>query len=193
MKTIHYILAIAVIAVIAVSAYLLATREIHEHSDFSVFINGQQFNFSADKYMHNESAEEERNETHGIEDDDKAHMHDDIGWIAHKHSADATWGIFFRNINFTLNPTCLVFENNNYCNNETHKIRMFINGKESAEFDKAAINDLDRVLISYDRADFNFSAQIAGVTDEACLYSRRCPERGEAGSEGCVTGGEQCT
>ncbi len=193
MKTIHYILAVAVIAVVAVSAYLLATREIHEHADFSVFINGQQINFSADKYMHHESTEEERNETHGIENEDKAHMHDLVGWIAHKHAADATWELFFRNINITFNSTCFVFDSQDYCNNETHKVRMFINGKENFEFGDAKINDLDRVLISYDKAGANVSSYMTAVTDEACLYSRRCPERGEAGSEGCVTGGKQCT
>ncbi len=192
MKNIHYVLAVAVIAVVAASAYLLATREIHEHADFAVFINGQQINFSQGKYMHNESAEQEGNETHGQEDEDKAHMHDNIGWLAHKHAADATWGIFFRNMNITFNSTCLVFDGSSYCSNATHKMRMFVNGKESFEYGTQKINDLDRVLFIYDTAGANISSYLAAMTDEACLYSRKCPERGEAGGENCNAGGKQC-
>ncbi|MBI4170907.1 MAG: hypothetical protein HY514_04380 [Candidatus Aenigmarchaeota archaeon] len=189
MKKTHFIIAVVVLFI---SIYLIATKEIHEHADFAVYINGEKLNFSQDKYMHHETAEEEKSEKHGQQEDEKAHMHDNVGWIAHKHAADATWGIFFRNINITFNSACFVFEGSSYCSNETHNLRMFVNGREDFEFGGKKINDLDRVLITFDNSR-NIDAQLNSVTDEACLYSRKCPERGEAGSEGCVTGGKQCT
>ncbi len=182
MKKIHAAILVIIAASLTVSAYLIIPKEIHEHADFAVYIHGERINFSQDKYMHHESAEEE-----------KAHMHDNAGWIAHKHAAGATWKEFFAALEITFNSTCFVITNDNYCNNETHRLLMFVNEKEVFDLEKHEIKDLDRVLITFDKADTDFTAQLNNLTDEACLYSKRCPERGEAGSEGCVTAGKQCT
>ncbi len=192
-KTQYAIIAAIAIIIAAAGIYVLVPKEIHEHADFAAYINGRQINFSQDKYMHNESPEQEASAGHGAEDDEKAHMHDLAGWIAHKHAADATWGIFFRNINITFNPACFAFEEGGYCNNATHELRLFVNGQQNNEFGTLPIRDLDKVLISYDETGADLAYQIANVTDDACLYSHRCPERGEAALEDCVTGGRQCT
>jgi hypothetical protein len=52
--------------------------------------------------------------------------------------------------------------------------------------------DLDRILITYgDMA--GVADQISSVSDLACMYSEKCPERGTPPTENCVGGlGTEC-
>ncbi len=149
----------------------------HEHADFLLYLNGQQFNFAQAKYMDKEQA--------------RAHMHDMVGTIVHKHWKGATWGEFFAGMGMKLNGTCLVLDDGTpYCNNAASgkTLQVFINTtKVYGDYSVVEIMDLDRALFTYGNEGSDAIAQqVSAVGDNACRYSDRCPERGPMLGEGNV-------
>jgi hypothetical protein len=49
MRSVYVPIALLVIA--AAAAYLAVPKEVHEHANFLVYINGQQMNFSQEKFL----------------------------------------------------------------------------------------------------------------------------------------------
>jgi hypothetical protein len=155
-------------------AILAVPREVHEHADFAVYLNGERFNFTQEKYMSDE------NHTFG----ESTHVHDMRGNVIHKHVAGATIGDFFSSLDMTFNSTAFATDDGT----EYGSVRMFVNGKENNMFEKYEFRDLDRILI----AAGNYGSkeiQAMAVTDEACIESGKCPERGSPSDESCSTGG----
>ena len=60
--------------------------------------------------------------------------------------------------------------------------------------EKYEFKDLDRITLSFSDSDFSpTTKQISEVTDRACVYSEKCPERGKPPTENCVGGlGTDC-
>jgi hypothetical protein len=194
MERVYYV-ALALVAAIVVSALGVAVyfslpppqapESVHEHANFLVFVNGQQLNFSQEKYMEEETACKIHDKGANLTDKEKAHLHGLIGWVAHKHSSDATWGLLFRNMGMTFDSTCFVSDSASYCNNATHELRMFVNGLENRLYDKMPIRDMDRVLVTFGPRGENVAEQLASIPDDACIYSDKCPERGRPSQESC--------
>ena len=81
-------------------------------------------------------------------------------------------------LNITFNASCFITELESYCNNLQKRIRFFINGKENFQFDFYEPRNIDRLLITYgNETDEEIMKQMESVTDYACIYSNRCPER----------------
>jgi hypothetical protein len=181
---------VAIIIVAIAAAFLLPSPpqpvKVHEHANFLVFVDGARLNFSQEKYMEKEAFCTIINESPAnMTDGEKAHMHGGIGWVAHKHSSDATWGLFFRNIGITFNSTCFAIEGSAYCSDSANELRMFVNSVQNNEFDRMPIRDLDRVLITYGPKGGDVTSQLASVPDDACIFSGKCPERGQPPAENC--------
>ena len=190
-------LALAALAVAAVFfLYPKPSKEIgvlggvHEHADFKLYLNGAAYNFSQEKFM---------SEKPGADNKSRAlsnfvHLHDGDGEIIHKHASGVTLGFFFKSLKINFNSTCLVFDSGeSFCNEGDKKIKLFVNGRPTAEFENYEINDLDRILISYGneaQGREQLQAQINSVFDRACIQSGKCPERGKPGDESsCTTQG----
>lgn len=156
----------------------------HEHVDFKVYIEGKQLDLTQEKYQSNGTDEINPN----------VHMHDGNGEIVHKHRDGVTLGYFLNSLKITLDKDCLTLDTGEkYCNDENNELRFFINGQASTQFESYELSDLDRVLISYGSRTESIQEQINSVSDLACIYSEKCPERGEAPTENCVGGlGTDC-
>lgn len=158
-------------------------EKVHEHADFAVYLNGEKFDFTDAKYQ--------SSETNKLDPD--AHLHDGNGDITHKHRKGITLGYFFDTIGMKFDNQCFVTDDGKqYCNTTDKKLKMFVNGKENTVFGDYEFTDLDRILITYgDEA--GLAGQIASITDLACMYSEKCPERGTPPTENCVGGlGTEC-
>lgn len=182
-----------IIAVVVIAGNIILERntpeigvvgDIHYHAGFAMYINGQRYNFSQEKYMSTE------NKTLS----NFAHLHDLNGNIIHKHASGVTLGFFFETLGMELNDTCLILDDGtSYCNDGNKELKMYVDGEhndESAEYD---LQDEDRILLSYgDELDQEIQKQIDSVSKDACLYSEACPEKGTPPEEAsCV--GETCT
>ena len=158
-------------------------EKVHEHADFALYLEGQKFDFTKAKYQ--------SSETNPL--DPEAHLHDGNGEVTHKHRKGVTLGYFFNTIGMKFNSECLITDDGKeYCNTANKKLSMYVNGKENTAFGNYEFTDLDKILITY--GDMTGVAdQITSISDDACLYSEKCPERGKPPTENCVGGlGTEC-
>ncbi len=160
----------------------------HEHADFKVFLLGKPHNFSQEKYMTKASCGPTQ-KTASLKD--IAHLHNGNGEVAHVHRENVSWGDFFWSLGIKFNATCFILDTKErYCDEGNNSLKFFVNGEKNYEFDAFPVRDLDRVLISYGPDKEDVKAQYGQVTNDACIYSNKCPERNVPLplEEGCGTG-----
>ena len=176
--------------IIALAAFFIISKnndqgllgEVHEHADFRMYIHGSLYNFSQEEYMSSEA----RTLSNFI------HLHDEDGEVIHKHASGITLGFFFNTLGMELDPSCLILANGTeYCNDDSYKLRMYVNGRPNNDFQNYEFKDLDQILMTYgDENESTIKQQIGSVSDNACIQSGNCPERGEPTDESsCATEG----
>lgn len=151
--------------------------DVHLHADFKVFLNGADFNFAQEKFMTSEEAEKSS----------VVHLHGLDGNVIHVHAPQITLGDFFRSLGMDFNSTCFVTDSNeSFCNFGDKTLKLFVNGAANSQFGSYQPKDLDRILVSFgnESAD-QIQLQINSVSDNSCIYSEKCPERGPAPPESC--------
>lgn len=155
-------------------------EKIHLHADFMVYLDGKAIDFTKEKYQ---SIEEK-------ELDPDTHLHDGNGEIIHVHAKRITLERFLKSIGITFNKDCFILDTGQkYCSGTSKMLKMFINGVENDQFEKYEPGDLDRIMIIYgSESGQSLQNLINSVSDKACIYSEKCPERGKPPTEGCVGG-----
>lgn len=159
-------------------------QAVHEHADFKVVLNGKAVDFTQSKYQ----------STHEKELHPYSHLHDGEGGVVHKHRTGITLGDFFTSIGIKLTSSCIQMDTKEeYCSNETNTLKFFVNGESKTALDSYEFNDLDRILISYGPVDQDMSAEQSSISEMACMYSEKCPEKGTPPTENCIGGlGSDC-
>lgn len=155
----------AVIKGAIIAAPIVQTEEskYHAHADIKVYVRGKAIDFSLDKYQ---SAE-------GNELNPDIHFHDSNGKVFHMHKANVPMSALFESLD-------MKFEDD---------WRMYINGVPSVQKANYVPQDLDRILITDEpESSGKITELVKSVTDEACIYSEKCPERGTPPTENCVGG-----
>ena len=105
----------------------------------------------------------------GKELDPNVHIHDKQGKVAHVHKEGTTLKEFFDSLKVVIPADTIAY----------------VNGKKVENILNYVPQDLDRILIG--------GSDISRVSDEACIYSLKCPERGTPPPEACVGGlGTDC-
>jgi len=146
----------------------------HNHADFAVYLNGTMHNFSQEKYMSSENV----SLSHDV------HMHSMDGGIVHMHAAGTKMKDFFQSIGMNFTSDCFVLDDGqSFCSNAKNKLLFYVNGRQNYDYGQYEPKDLDRLLISY--GDGDVQAQLESVSDTACIYSLKCPERGTPPDESC--------
>jgi hypothetical protein len=159
----------------------------HTHADFAVWIDGEKFDFSGDEFMSG-SSKEEVGEDHGHEHKHpNLHLHDNVGNVIHRHKPGLSLGEFFASIGIKMEQTCFSTDiDRAVCNTEGKTWQMFRNGKE-VPFDPSYVfADEDHLLLTYGATHEQLISELQQMTDDSCIYSQTCPERGEKPEEGCV-------
>lgn len=164
--------------------------ETHLHADFALYINDQRWNFAQEKYMTDQN---------GQTLSTFVHLHDLDGNIIHVHAPGITLGDFFESLGMKLSPTCFVTDENTvtsrYCTTDSETtLHVFVNGTEIQDGSHYVMKDLDRILVAVftygTESPAAIQAQLASVTNNACIQSGKCPERGEPSDEStCTTAG----
>ena len=166
-----------------------ARQAVHWHADFALFIDGKQFDFGGDEFI---STEEEEKSAY-------AHIHEPRETVVHVHYSGTTWQDWFQILGFDLSdkmtpagkvgaPTCLTMpDGTKHCEGNGKTFKFIVNGVKVDGIATSDITDLDRVLISYGAESLEDvqKNQLPQVTDEACIPSERCPERGSDPEEPC--------
>ncbi len=155
----------------------------HQHADFAVYLSGQKIDFTQAKYQSSDEAPL----------DADTHLHDGVGTIIHKHRMGITLGYFFQTLGMRFENECFATDDGTrFCATSEKKLMLYVNGVSNSEMGAYEFSDGDQILITYgDGSAVN--EEINTITDQACIYSETCPERGKPPTESCVGGlGTEC-
>lgn len=161
----------------------------HTHADFAIYLEGEKLDFSSPEYMSESEGEEtdEDHEAHGHKHHPYLHLHDGIGHVIHQHKPDLAFGEFLSSLGFTMTQQCLTLDSGvMVCPEGSKKWQMFVNGQEHPLDPEFHFKDRDKILLTYGTSSEQIKKQLEAMTDDACLYSRTCPSRGEPPAENCI-------
>lgn len=109
-------------------------KQRHVHAGFTVFVDGKQVDFSNINYMSLMPCKDE-NVKYSKEEiqDQKAHLHENVGYVAHSHREGAVWNDLFTNMGYKIDTTKGI---NGYINGEKINdiLNYPVNGYDSAVF-----------------------------------------------------------
>lgn len=129
----------------------------HLHADAKVYINGQSIDFSQRKYQLASSF---------------IHFEEGIGDVIHTHATGLTVGHMFKSLGMDFSNNCIAVEKQDYCSDNGKKLKFYVNGQSSNEFDNRIIKNLDKYLISYgDENEPEIRKQLDSITNLAPQYS----------------------
>ncbi|MBA4181369.1 MAG: hypothetical protein C0506_12330 [Anaerolinea sp.] len=145
-------------------------QPIHDHADISVVLRGRPVDFNRPQFLSTEDKQRSPN----------VDIHAPRTSVVHIHREQTTWDEFFRSIGGEVTDTCLKLDGQSYCNTGAETLKFFVNGVRVDSIMFSSLADLDRVLISFGTEDETaLRAQVAAVTDQACIPSENCKARAD--------------
>ena len=144
-------------------------QPVHWHADFALYIRGERYDFSQERFISDEEDELTEN----------VHIHNPRHNVVHVHREGTTWREFFHSLGFELTDRCITTpEGGHYCTSDMERLSFVLNGAKLERLAFQDITDIDRALISFgSETDEELLAQYELVTDEACIVSLLCMER----------------
>jgi len=161
----------------------------HTHADFAIWIDGVQLDFSDPKHL---AETQKAHEHHGDAEEpahhDSFHLHEGASQLMHRHRPGESFGTFLKVLEMKLTSECLTLEDGKrVCTSAEKQWRMFVNGEEVPVDPNFIFEDTATILLTYGASAKDIQKQLEAMTDDACIYSRTCPWRGEPPSEDCVS------
>ena len=174
----------------------------HTHADFAVWVLGKKLDFSDAHYMSGSSTDEHTHDEEGEYLNQYLHLHDGNGHVLHGHKPGLTIGEYFASLGLPMTGNCFSLDEFQFssldsgivasyaltrelCTNGKFHWQMIVNGQERPFDPSYTFGDLDQILLLYQAGD-TWDAEWKQMTDDACLYSKRCPWRGEPPTENCI-------
>lgn len=150
---------------------------VHVHADFSFYILDERVNLTDPQFQ--STAENAKHP--------RIHFHDGVDTMIHRHAEGITLGEFFDSLGMTLSDSCVTLADDRmYCSDNSNQLTLFVNGEAVTEPAQYIVQEEDRLLLYYgDPQSPNLERYKEEITDEACIYSGTCPERGEPPFESC--------
>ncbi|MFN3187974.1 MAG: hypothetical protein ACK42D_00290 [Candidatus Paceibacteria bacterium] len=150
---------------------------VHVHADWKMVINGEHIRFVDEKYQ---------SITGDVQHND-IHLHDYEDYVIHRHADGVTFVDFLNSIGYDLIDMCLTNDfGKTFCNENENEVRLIVNSERMMDINGYIIQEEDRILVYYgDVTDPALRDYVASVTDEACLYSGTCLERGYKTTSTC--------
>lgn len=152
--------------------------EIHVHSDFLLVLGGQTFDLSDDRYQ---------STTYDVKHP-AFHLHDGVSTMLHRHAEGITMQEFLESLNFVVSKGCLSTDSGNqYCADDSNKLAFYANNDKVDDWQNYVNQQEDQLLLYHGPKDQEVVwGWLDKVTDESCIYSGTCPERGDPPYESCA-------
>ncbi len=155
-----YISAFLILAVVIYGILVLSAQpkigpagSTHLHADVKVYINGNPIDFSQPMYQLRSNL---------------VHFEDRDGDVIHVHATGMTIGYTLKTLGINFSPDCISVGRENYCNEGTSTLKLYVNGRPNAEFGDYQIKDLDKILVSYgSENEIAVQAQLDSITNKA--------------------------
>jgi hypothetical protein len=190
-------------------------RDVHLHADFAMYADGVKWNFAQEKYMTtNENDLSKAVHLHDM-DGNVLHVHaanvtfgmflESLGMkLETKNNPDGIG----QEVCFTDDEgkeTCYsrfgcysIDGRQAICVDpiiSAQSWRLFVNGEqlpEDMKMEDYVMKDLDQILLTNISFDGDLESQLTSITDNACIQSEKCPERGEPSDESSCAGIGDC-
>jgi hypothetical protein len=132
-------------------------QEVHNHVNFAVFINGEQFDFAQDPGRYFEIDKEVHLEESTLEGS--------AGKVIHVHAEDITMRSFLATLDWQLSDTCLMSDQGEEkCSKGTQTLKVFRNGEQDSSFGNLELQDGDQYLVTFgDESETVLERQIEQV------------------------------
>lgn len=144
----------------------------HTHADFAVWFDGEEVEFSDPKHMSGVSWDNESHDDASEYHHEHLHLHDEVGHVLHRHKPGLSLKEFFDSLDYS------------FATDRTW--RMFVNDAEMEFTLDYVFKDMDKVLLTTSSSSAQVLYEMEQLTDDACLYSKTCPWRGDPPAENCV-------
>lgn len=109
----------------------------HEHAQFSVFVDGEEIDFSQPQYQFHQTQ------------NSRIHFEAGDGDTIHKHATGATIGFALESLGLGLNETCLTVHDDTYCENGNASLTTRVNGNQIQAPASHVIRDGEVIRIEY--------------------------------------------
>ncbi len=151
--------------------------EVHVHADFLMYIHDSRVRFTDPTYQ--SDGEQVQH--------DYIHFHDGKDEVVHRHAEGVTLAAFLESLGYELTDQCLVTDTGTrYCSENGNELTLFVNGTEATKFTEYITSEGDRILLYYgDPMNPRLAEYQNAISNDACIYSGSCPERGVPPSENC--------
>ena len=152
-------------------------EHVHVHADFAVYLDHEKQTYTDDRYQSHQGAVKHPS----------LHLHSNDDHVVHRHADGVTMGDFFTSLGYRVSNTELTTDSGTvYQNSGTEQLLFFVNGQIHEDFINYIFQDEDQLLLYFgDPDDPRIETYLESITDEACIYSGTCPERGVAPPSDC--------
>jgi hypothetical protein len=115
------------------------------------------------------------------------HLHDGDDHVVHRHAEGITFAEFLTSLGFTLSNECLTDDNGaKYCTDVENVLTLYVNKTPATIATEYIPQEEDQILLYYGQRDNEkLGEYLNSITDESCIFSGTCPERGIAPAESC--------
>lgn len=152
-------------------------EEVHVHSDFVVYVDGMEYDFTDDKFQ-----------TSALQTvHQHAHLHDNADEVLHRHAEGVLFYEFLASLNFVITDECITTDTGlTFCTDDQNILALYVNGVAVSNPETYINQERDQILLYFGKPDSDYiQSKIDLITDESCIYSGTCPERGVAPDESC--------
>lgn len=127
-------------------------KKLHYHANFAVYINGQREPFK-DIFYYIDTGSACSLEEQKMTPYERAHMHDSVNDVVHVEDEAVTWGQFFQNIGWAVDPKVIRTGVQIFLVDAQNKVSFMLNGKLTDNVINQLIGDKDKLLVDYGPAD----------------------------------------
>ncbi len=182
----HLLLACTTVLLFIAASYYLYQKynpftyyedKVHVHSDFMIYINDQQIDLTDEKYQSSTNQILHKN----------VHLHDGEDNVVHRHAEGVTFSEFLGSLGFTLTNECLTDPTGmSFCSDANNVLTLYVNKIPKTILTEYIPEEEDQILLYFGTRDNpKLSEYQSSITDESCIFSGTCPERGIAPAESC--------
>jgi len=143
---------VGALVILGIRFFTYHPDKVHYHANFAVYINGQKEEFKNPVYYIAISATCSTDTAKTPVD--RAHMHNGVNNIVHIEDHTVTWGNFFQNIGWVVDPRLIRTPDALYLPDDSRKITFILNGQQVDGAMRQVDGDQDKLLI-----DFGTSSQ----------------------------------
>ena len=151
--------------------------EVHIHADFAIYINNERMDLTDNRYQ----------SYSGHVLSEGVHLHDNEDKVIHVHAEDISLMDFLETLDIYMSKTCLTLDTgNNYCEDDRYVLELYVNKEIVENINDYEPKDEDQIMIYYGLVDnVKINQYLNSLTNDSCIYSGTCSERGIAPPESC--------